>query len=379
MNDLRKAIEVGAYPARCFHGSTSDHRRFLRQLVNHGHVHFRDAEGAPHDPEAIRSGGIRFNNWYVTKHDAETIAQKIEEEAVILEEQERRVAERKRIEAEQLAEDKKRRKEQIAELKAAGLWDHPKYKTLRAARADGWHMRREDELGGDEITIKGYTLVRNTTKLHYVYETTLRMTYGMTPSMIQELGEPDKVVTNPHFQSAAPGCLYLVDRVEAWVDENQERIKKARESRSRRSAAMKGVHRKKRAERRRLEQQQMRLEEERFSKEQEWLQTLPITIVKPLPTTLMSDAMRYRNQYGHSPTNPERAILNHVRHRYTNYHTLLKEIETKEFPYRLHPLLRQRVNAVVMEVLTEWKATVGDTSCNGSVQIVTQCGKEMQP
>lgn len=50
--------------------------------------------------------------------------------------------------------------------------------------------------------------------------------------MIQELGEPDKLVTNPHFQSAPDGKLYLVDRVEAWVDENQERIKKAQESRA---------------------------------------------------------------------------------------------------------------------------------------------------
>lgn len=99
MNDLQKVIEIGEYPAKCFKGSASHHRRSLRQLMNQGHIQFMDSEGAPHDRDAVMNGGIHFDNWYVTKQFAETIAQKIEEEAVILEEQERRVAERKRIEA----------------------------------------------------------------------------------------------------------------------------------------------------------------------------------------------------------------------------------------------------------------------------------------
>ena len=71
-------------------------------------------------------------------------------------------------------------------LEVAGQWSHPLYRTLKAARADGWHPRRADEVGGEEITMKGHTLVRNATRVQatkqkrFVYKTTLSKVYGLT-------------------------------------------------------------------------------------------------------------------------------------------------------------------------------------------------------
>ena len=76
-------------------------------------------------------------------------------------------------------------------------------------------------------------------KKEYVYKSTLRGTYGLTPSMIEELEPPDKLVTNPHYRSSPFACLFLIERVEKWVDENQDRLQKARISRARRSVAAK--------------------------------------------------------------------------------------------------------------------------------------------
>ncbi|MEI7776626.1 MAG: hypothetical protein WCK17_17845 [Verrucomicrobiota bacterium] len=98
--------------------------------------------------------------------------------------------------------------------------------TLKEARADGWHERKVDEVGGEEIAIKGHILVRNTTMQSYVYKSTLRKKYGLTPSMIEELGEPDKRVPNQNYRSGPRASLYKVERVEAWIEKNLERIKK---------------------------------------------------------------------------------------------------------------------------------------------------------
>jgi hypothetical protein len=51
----------------------------------------------------------------------------------------------------------------------------------------------------------------------YFYKTTIANTYGMTPKMIAELGDPDKLVENPHYKSGPPAGLYKVKRVEAWL------------------------------------------------------------------------------------------------------------------------------------------------------------------
>jgi hypothetical protein len=235
MNDLVKAIEVGEYPAPCFQefDAAWDHRRFLRFLANSGAIHLRDEAGHPLDLFAVMNGSAQYHWWYVDRHDAQVITQSIQEETRRREEE----RERRRKELEEEKERAARRKrERVAELKAAGLWTHPLYKTLTDARADGWHKPKQDEYGGEEITLKGHTLVRNTKMRRYVYKTTLSKVYGLTPAMIGELGRCDKTCDNPHYISGPPASLYDIDRVEAWIEKNQDRVNRVRESRDRRAA-----------------------------------------------------------------------------------------------------------------------------------------------
>ena len=52
----------------------------------------------------------------------------------------------------------------------------------------------------------------------YCYRTTLKIVYGLTESWIKRLGEPDKVVPNPHRRSTN-SYLYLRERVEMFIEE----------------------------------------------------------------------------------------------------------------------------------------------------------------
>jgi hypothetical protein len=71
----------------------------------------------------------------------------------------------------------------------------------------------------------------------YICKSALHATYGLTPKMIEELGEPDKVGGSPHSRRAPLAKLYLIPRVEAWVNSNRERVDRAKETRARRLAA----------------------------------------------------------------------------------------------------------------------------------------------
>jgi hypothetical protein len=344
MNHLHKAIDVGEYPGKCSHGSEArkSHRRFLRQLAGQGVISLLGASGTPHDLDAIKTGAIHFELWYVTLDDAKVIVDKVADEAGRSEDELRQSPEQSNTNAIETSEARNKRK---ADFMAAGLWTHPKYKTLKDARADGWHKPREDEIGGEELTLKGHTLVRNTTELRYVYKTTLNKTYGLTPSMIEELGEPDKCCTNPHYQSAPEACLYLIERVEAWVEENQERLKKAQENRPIRSAAMKGVHANQRAV--------------RWQKALEWVEQLSIRVNRPLPTTLLADVRKQFTIPDHVDLLKTKAIHAHVRHRHTNYESLLQELYQQEFSSVLYPLLRQRIDPMVKFAFARWEETTG--------------------
>ncbi len=83
----------------------------------------------------------------------------------------------------------------------------------------------------------------------YVYKATLRNQHGLTPSMIDELGEPDEYVDNPHYVTGPMASLYRVDRVLTYLDQNRDRVERTKESRVKRSAAAQKVQERKRAER----------------------------------------------------------------------------------------------------------------------------------
>jgi hypothetical protein len=180
----------------------------------------------------------------------------------------------------------------------------------------------------------------------YVYKTTLRTVYGLTPRMIEELDPPDKYCDNPHRPSGPLANLYLIERVEAWIDEHNEEVAKARASRARRSAAAKAVHDKKRAE--------------RFQAAADWVRGLAIRVHSPLPKTLLEDAHRCYTLRGDADCLNEKGLHAYCRHRLTNYEALLRELYQNEFSGDLYPILRERVDAVVTAALLEFKKGMGD-------------------
>lgn len=182
-------------------------------------------------------------------------------------------------------------------------------------------------------------------KKKYVYKSTLSKVYALTPSMIEELGEPDELCDNPHWKSGPYyASLYLIERVEAWIEANQERVEKAKATRAKRSAAMKVVHDKKRAE--------------RWEKAQKWVAGLAVSVDHPLPGTLLDDARKRYCFAGHADPLNEKGLHAFVRHWRTNYETLLRELYQQEFSQELYPLLRKRVDEVVRRALAEWKGSV---------------------
>lgn len=183
----------------------------------------------------------------------------------------------------------------------------------------------------------------------YVYKTTLRNSYGMTPKMIEELGDADKYVANPNWKTGPyESSLYLIERVEEWVEDNQDRLEKAKASRAIRSAAMKAVHKEKQTQHRKEEK-------ERLRKGKDWADKVEIIVKQPLPKTLLADARRYKD-FGRTVYAPDgRKLRNHVRHKYTNYHLLLQEIGQWEVRGEVYEHLRKRLDAIVEEVVVEWE------------------------
>lgn len=180
----------------------------------------------------------------------------------------------------------------------------------------------------------------------FVYKTTLRTVYGLTPRMIEELEPPDELCDNPHYRSGPPASLYLIERVEAWIDEHKEEVEKARASRVKRSAAAKAVHDKKLAE--------------RLKAAEEWVAGLEITVHSPFSKTLLEDASRCFALRGDENCLNEKGLHAYCRHRLTNYESLLRQLYENEFSGYLYPHLRKRIDDVVMAALLEWKRKVSD-------------------
>lgn len=156
----------------------------------------------------------------------------------------------------------------------------------------------------------------------YVYKSTLTKVYGMTPSMIEELGEPDMTCENPNWKTGPyEASLYLIERVEAWAENNRERLEKARQSRQKRSAAMRAAHQRKQAEKQRRDQEQL-------ERDRHWLMSQSITLKKQLPSTLREDALKRKRFTGNIALQEERAITKRPRlsptphrHRHESHHS----------------------------------------------------------
>lgn len=82
----------------------------------------------------------------------------------------------------------------------------------------------------------------------YVYKTTLKTVYGLTDAMVAGLDGPDKRVPDPHYRSGPEASLYLVERVEAWVEAHRDAVEEARRRRAARSVVMSAVMARRREE-----------------------------------------------------------------------------------------------------------------------------------
>jgi hypothetical protein len=159
--------------------------------------------------------------------------------------------------------------------------------------------------------------------------------------MVEELYPPDQYRDNPHYPSGPLASLYRIDRIEAWVEQNQGRLHRARLSRAKRSAATKAAHDRKRAA--------------RWQAATEWVQGLTIEVERPLPGTLFEDAGKCYGMRGDVDCLAERGLHAYLRHRLSNYDALLRQVYGQEFSQDLYPLLRERVDGRVAEALLEWK------------------------
>ena len=184
-----------------------------------------------------------------------------------------------------------------------------------------------------------------TEKSDYCYKTTLKDMYGLTDSWIKRLGEPDKIVPNPHRRSTK-SYLYLRMRVEAFIDENREDYERLQEGSAKRSAIATAV-----AERKR--QETMELVNSATLK----VHYLPQDFKKLYDDTLAAGiAFLQRRGIGTYYSDQEftmspNAITAYVRHQLTNYEQLLKTIEGKVGKVDAYFLIRDRVDSLINAAL----------------------------
>lgn len=170
----------------------------------------------------------------------------------------------------------------------------------------------------------------------YCYKTTLTKTYGLTASMIWRLGEPDRTVPNPHYRSAPPASLYLIERVERWIEANQAEVDRARQDREHRSRRMTA---------------EMQFRRDKLI---EWASTVGI-VVAPLPDDFYQRAVIHYE----SGDVGRGGLIAFARHRYTNYERLLSEIEGKPGCGEAYMVIKARVNALVSDRLAEIELVMG--------------------
>lgn len=165
----------------------------------------------------------------------------------------------------------------------------------------------------------------------YVYKSTLRMVYGLTDGMIQKLGEPDRLVKNPHHRSST-AYLYLIERVESWCEDHAVEVEKARLLRPARSARAK---------------EQMTA---RRAALLEWATIVQI-IINDWPDDIRAAAEAHyaarRDDYDYYDVT-EGAVLAYARHNCTNYHELLSQLRGRWMPGadEAYTIIKDRVNEI---------------------------------
>jgi hypothetical protein len=176
----------------------------------------------------------------------------------------------------------------------------------------------------------------------YVYKSTLSKEFGLSPSLIDEIGEPDKFVPNPHYRSGPEASLYAVERVEQWIQANQDRVDEARAARAKRSESARRVHEKRRSEKR--------------VKALDWVRHVPLEI-DALPEDLLSKAQKHYGLRKQIHIRTEKGLLAFVRRYLSNYGRLRSEISDHDWWVQdeLYAELRSRIDNETKRRLVKWE------------------------
>jgi hypothetical protein len=176
----------------------------------------------------------------------------------------------------------------------------------------------------------------------YIYKSTIKETYGLTDSWIKRLGEPDRVVPNPHYRSKN-SYLYARARVEAYIEEHQAEYNALLAGRAKRSERAK-----KAADHRANEMiewaSRVRIEIDRLPRRDR--------LERQAEETFYEFRSAERGDYDATFTPTDNAIIAHVRHTRTNYEYLLSQIEGKPGCHEAYLIIRERVDTEIAGVLT---------------------------
>ena len=168
--------------------------------------------------------------------------------------------------------------------------------------------------------------------MDYIYMSTAKTEFGLTPSLILELGEPDKLVPNPKFRSSSPARLFLRSRVEEFCAKNKERLDALKsEAAKRRLSASKAV-------------------ETKRKKVLSFIEGVEIEFfTMPSYAKLLSEADAHAiERYGAKAHNVGfYGVCATVRHRYTNYEKILKDVEGRTGKDDAYLAIRERLDGLI--------------------------------
>lgn len=161
--------------------------------------------------------------------------------------------------------------------------------------------------------------------------------YFLTDKMLKEIGEPDLLRPNPHYRSAAPMKLYLIERLENWIALNTERVEKSMLRRQKLSKIQKEAHKKRR---------QKLIEDIKT-----WI---PELYLEGVTDDILNEAKSYYN-YRYMDFDgilTDNSICSFIRHWYTDYEDFLARIDRYKGQTGvgyIYPTIKKRVNSLIIE------------------------------
>ncbi|MHA2231013.1 MAG: hypothetical protein ACXAB4_00755 [Candidatus Hodarchaeales archaeon] len=190
-------------------------------------------------------------------------------------------------------------------------------------------------------------------KTLYMTITRAKAHFGLTDSMFRDIGEPDLIRPNPHYRSAAPMRLYLIERLENWVTKNLERVEKAIIRRKKLSAAQQAVHERKRQEMQKLAD----------SWEPRFLARIPGNVCD------LAREHYYLRYIDFDGTLTESGLVAFVRHNFTDYDDFLGRIpqyKGQTGNYLLYLTLREKVDDMIVEWIQSYDKPLNVTEYSDS-------------